>query len=191
MSALSFSLRGKSPTFSGLQSWLQGCAAFPHLLQETPPHKLFNPYSSVSCAQAPPPPGSHPPLRLRRVGGPSFTPSTAFGLHTQLSTCQAGSGPFAPPPAPSAHTGRPGPIINHSVSFEARHGTGASTDGGKRREEGRGRQAQPHDLPPYLVRAPSTSLWVWMPVLRSNPRYVGQWLGRTVPAPPAHVTRKV
>ena len=136
MSALSFSLRGKSPTFSGLQSWLQGCAAFPHLLQETPSHKLFNPYSSVSCAQAPPPPGSHPPLRLRRVGGPSLTPSTAFGLHTQLSTCQAGSGPFAPPPAPSAHTGRPGPIINHSVPFEARHGTGASTDGGKRREEG-------------------------------------------------------
>lgn len=86
MSALSFSLRGESPTFSGLQLWLQGCAAFPHLLQETPPRKLFNPYFSASCAQAPPPPGSHPPLRLRRVGGPAPTPP-------QHSACTHSSAP--------------------------------------------------------------------------------------------------
>ena len=144
MSALSFSLRGESPTFSGLQLWLQGCAAFPHLLQETPPRKLFNPYFSASCAQAPPPPGSHPPLRLRRVGGPAPTPPQHSACTHSSAPVRLEAGrsrphralPLTPPPGPSAHTGRPGPIINDCISFEARQGTGANTNEGPRREEG-------------------------------------------------------
>lgn len=150
MSALSFSLMGESPTFSGLQFWLQGCAAFPHLLQVAPPRILLNTYFSASCVQAPPPPGSHPPLRLRRVVGPS-SPSTALGLRRSSAPVRLEAGRSPPRrPAPSAHTGRPGPVSttpSHSGPGTEQAQTLTRERGGKRAENTMGmelgRQAGP------------------------------------------------
>ena len=133
MSALSFSLMGESPTFSGLQFWLQGCAAFPHLLQEAPPRILLNTCFSAGCVQAPPPPGSHPPLGS--AGSAVLPPppqylacAAAQHLSGWKRAVRAPTGPFRSHRSPRA-------CINDSVPFGARHGTGANTDAGTKRAE--------------------------------------------------------
>lgn len=102
-----------------------------------------------------------------------------------------GAGPGAGP-----EEGRPAPGTLESRPAPAARGQRLKINLGRRvpglgKGERRGRQATPRTLPPYLARAPSTSLRFPMRVPLWTPRCVRRWLDRAPPAPPAHVTRKV